>query len=131
MITDRLDPPGLPTIGGATNITIATGTKIINISGQTGTDADGKVAGTTHLDQARQSLTNLKTAVSAAGATPADIAKLNIYIVDYDESAYEALITAAIEVFGENFPVTAGTLLGVQKLFQPDLLIEIDAVVII
>jgi enamine deaminase RidA (YjgF/YER057c/UK114 family) len=131
MIHERMDPPGLPTIAGVANPTIASGTKIVNISGQTGMNAENKVVGTTHLEQTRQALTNLKTAVAAAGGTPADIAKLNIYIVDYSDDAYNALVTAAIEVFGEEYPVTAGTLLGVEKLFQPDILVEIDAMVIL
>ena len=96
MITDRLDPTGLATIPGAVNLTIATGSRIVHVSGQTGVDADGKVVGSTHLDQSRRALQNLRVAIEAAGATPSDIAKLMIYIVDYDEAALEALVAAAI-----------------------------------
>lgn len=131
MITDRLDPTGLATIPGAANLTIATGTRIVHISGQTGVDAEGKVVGTTHLDQAKRALQNLQVAIEAAGATPADIAKLMIYVVDYDQAALEAIVTAAIEVFGENYPITASTLVGVATLWQPDILIEIDAVAVV
>jgi enamine deaminase RidA (YjgF/YER057c/UK114 family) len=131
MITDRLDPAGLATIPGSVNLTIATGSKIIHISGQTGVDADGKVVGATHLEQSKRALQNLNVAIEAAGAKPADIAKLMIYVVDYTEAALEALIVAAIEVFGDDFPITASTLVGVATLFQPDLLIEIDAVAIV
>ena len=131
MIHERLNPPGLPSIDGIVNITIASGTKIINISGQTGMDADGKVVGSTHLEQTRQALTNLKTAVAASGATLADVVKINFYVVDYTEAVMEALVVAAVEVFGEEFPITASTLVGVEKLFQPDVLIEIDAMAVI
>jgi enamine deaminase RidA (YjgF/YER057c/UK114 family) len=131
MITDRLDPTGLATIPGAVNLTIAMGSRIIHISGQTGVDAEGKVVGSTHLEQSKRALENLRVAVEAAGATPADIAKLMIYIVDYDHAALEALVTAAIEVFGESYPITASTLVGVATLWQPDVLIEIDAVAIV
>lgn len=131
MITDRLDPTGLATIPGAVNLTIATGTRIIHISGQTGVDAEGKVVGTTHLDQSKRALQNLQVAIEAAGATPADIAKLMIYVVDYDQAALEAIVIAAIEVFGENYPITASTLVGVATLWQPDILIEIDAVAVV
>ena len=131
MITDRLDPTGLATIPGAVNLTIATGTRIVHISGQTGVDADGKVVGSTHGEQSKRALQNLRVAIEAAGATPADIAKLMIYIVDYDEAALEALVGAAIEVFGDDYPITASTLVGVATLWQPDILIEIDAVAIV
>jgi enamine deaminase RidA (YjgF/YER057c/UK114 family) len=131
MITDRLDPTGLATIPGAVNLTIATGSRIVHISGQTGVDADGKVVGTTHVEQSKRALQNLRVAIEAAGATPADIAKLMIYIVDYNEAALEALVAAAIEVFGNDYPITASTLVGVATLWQPDILIEIDAVAIV
>ena len=131
MITDRLDPTGLATIPGAVNLTIATGSRIVHISGQTGVDADGKVVGSTHVEQSKRALQNLRVAIEAAGATPADIAKLMIYIVDYNEAALEALVAAAIEVFGNDYPITASTLVGVATLWQPDVLIEIDAVAIV
>lgn len=131
MITDRIDPTGLATIPGAVNLTIATGSRIIHVSGQTGVDADGKVVGSTHLDQSRRALQNLSVAIAAAGATPADIAKLMIYVVDYSQAALDALVVAAIEVFGDDYPITASTLVGVATLWQPDVLIEIDAVAII
>ena len=131
MITDRLDPTGLATIPGAVNLTIATGSRIVHVSGQTGVDAEGKVVGSTHLEQSKQALQNLRVAIEAAGATPSDIAKLMIYIVDYNEAALEALVAAAIEVFGNDYPITASTLVGVATLWQPDILIEIDAVAIV
>lgn len=130
MIDDRIDPPGLFTIPGIANVTVATGTRIVHISGQTGVDAEGKIVGDTHVDQCKQALANLRVALTAAGATLADVAKLNIYMVDYTEAALEALTVAAIEVYGEDFPIIASTLGGVATLWQPDVLVEIDAVAV-
>jgi enamine deaminase RidA (YjgF/YER057c/UK114 family) len=131
MITDRIDPPGLAMIPGSANVVVATGSRLVSVSGQTGVDEDGKVVGTTYLDQSRRALENLRTALSAASATTGDIVKLTIYIVDYDEAALEALMTAAIEVFGEDYPITASTLVGVATLWQPDVLVEIDALALV
>ena len=131
MLTDRLDPPDLAPIAGAANVVVATGSRLVFVSGQTGVDSDGKVVGTTHLDQSRQALANLRIALRSAGATEADVAKLAIYVVDYGDAALEALMSAAIEVFGDDFPVTASTLVGVAALWQPDLLIEIDAIAVV
>ena len=130
MITERIDPPGLATIPGAANVVVATGSRMVFLAGQTGVDADGKVVGTTHLDQTRRALENLRVALKAASATEADVAKLTIYVVDYSDAALEAIMTAAIEVFGEDYPITASTLVGVATLWQPDVLIEIDAIAI-
>ena len=131
MITDRIDPPELLKIPEIVNVSIATGTRIIHISGQTAVDAEGKVVGTTHLDQSRLAFRNLLTALEAAGATLADVAKFNIYMVDYSWDALEALMYAAKEVFGEEYPLTANTLVGVASLWLPALLVEVDAVAVL
>lgn len=131
MITDRIDPPELLKIPEIVNVSIATGARIIHISGQTAVDIEGKVVGTTHLDQSRLVFRNLRTALEAAGATLADVAKLNIYMVDYSWDALEALMAAAKEVFGEEYPLTASTLVGVASLWLPDLLVEVDAVAVV
>ena len=56
MITDRIDPPELLKIPEIVNVSIATGTRIIHVSGQTAVDVDGKVVGATHLEQSRRCL---------------------------------------------------------------------------
>jgi enamine deaminase RidA (YjgF/YER057c/UK114 family) len=131
MIVDRIDPPSLAPIMGSAHISVARGDTILHISGQTGVDADGQAVGPTFAEQATQALRNLATALDAAGAAPADVAKLTIYIKDYTPDALEPLVGAAIEVFGDQYPVTASTLLGVATLWQPDILIEIDAVAVV
>ena len=131
MITDRIDPPELLKIPEIVNVSIATGTRIIHVSGQTAVDSEGKVVGTTHLDQSRHAFRNVRTALEAAGATLADVAKFNIYMVDYNWDALEALMTAAKEVFGDDYPLTANTLVGVASLWLPELLVEVDAIAII
>ena len=131
MITDRLDPPELLRIPEIVNVSIATGSRVIHISGQTAVDAEGKVVGSTHLEQSRVAFRNVRTALEAAGATLDDVAKFNIYMVDYSWDALEALMAAAKEVFGDPYPLTANTLVGVTSLWLPDLLVEVDAVAIV
>jgi len=65
------------------------------------------------------------------GAGLVDIAKFTIYVADYSEHAFEAIVGAAIEEAGEDYPVTASTLVGVAALWQPGLLIEIDATLVL
>lgn len=131
MTVEHIDPPSLAPILGSAHISRAKGDTIVHISGQTGVDGEGQVVGPTFAEQATQALRNLATAIEAAGATPADVVKLMIYIKDYTPDALEPLVGAAIEVFGDEYPTTASTLLGVATLWQPELLIEVDAVVVI
>jgi enamine deaminase RidA (YjgF/YER057c/UK114 family) len=131
MITDRIDPPELLKIPEIVNVSIATGSRVIHISGQTSVEVEGKVVGSTHLEQSRLAFRNALIALAAAGATLDDVAKLNIYMVDYSWDALEELMAAAKEVFGDPYPVTANTLVGVASRWLPDLLVEVDAVAIL
>jgi enamine deaminase RidA (YjgF/YER057c/UK114 family) len=131
MITDRLDPPGILKIPEIVNVSVATGSRIIHISGQVAVDAEGKVVGTTHLEQTRKALENLLIALRSAGATLEDVGKFTIYVVNYSWDALEGIMTATKEVYGDSYPRTANTLVGVASLWLPDLLVEIEAVAVV
>ena len=70
MITDRIDPPGLLKIPEIVNVSIATGTRIVHISGQTSVDVEGKVVGATHLEQARRAFTEPVHGARRVGRDP-------------------------------------------------------------
>jgi enamine deaminase RidA (YjgF/YER057c/UK114 family) len=131
MITDRIDPPGVLKIPEIVNVSVATGSRIIHISGQVAVDAEGKVVGSTHLEQTRKALENLLIALRSAGATLEDVGKFTIYVVNYSWDALEGIMTATKEVYGDSYPRTANTLVGVASLWLPDLLVEIDAVAVV
>jgi enamine deaminase RidA (YjgF/YER057c/UK114 family) len=133
MTIERLNPDGLAAVPGISHVTVGHGTRIIHVSGQTGVDVEGIVVGTTHREQAKQALLNVRTAAEAAGVTGADLAKMMLYVVDYSEEALGEIFTGLAEYeaeVGESFPAAASTLVGVTALWQPGLLIEIDAVFI-
>ena len=91
MITDRLDPPGILKIPEIANASVATGSRIIHVSGLTAVDAEGKVVGTKHLEQGRKALENLLLALEAAGASLEDVAKITTHVVNYSWEALEGL----------------------------------------
>jgi enamine deaminase RidA (YjgF/YER057c/UK114 family) len=126
-----INPPELATPRGYTHVVTATGRKMVFVAGQVALDAKGEVVGKGDLRaQATQAYTNLKAALTAAGATPADVVKLNIYIVNYKP----ADILVNREVRSQFFPqenMPTGTLVGVQALALPDLLIEVDAIAMV
>src|SRR2546423_12837991 len=69
---------------GFSQAVIATGRKMVLISGQTAWDARKNiVGGDSVLEQARQAFRNLETAMGAAGGTLKDGVALRIYVVDY------------------------------------------------
>lgn len=130
MTLDCINPPDLPVPATYSQVVVATGTRLIFIAGQEPEGLDGKLVGAGNLAmQARQVFTNLGRALKAAGARPADVAKITIYVVNYDRDTCLPVIEAArVELFGEHKP--ADIVLGVATL-SPGYLVEVDAVAVV
>jgi enamine deaminase RidA (YjgF/YER057c/UK114 family) len=124
-----LNPDTLLKPRGYTHVVTITGpAKMIFISGQVAIDKEGKLVGPGDLKtQIRQASANLKAALEAAGATPADIVKTNTYIVNYKQSDYSAMREARGELFPDGEP-PASTLVGVTSLAVEGLMVEMEAV---
>jgi enamine deaminase RidA (YjgF/YER057c/UK114 family) len=130
-IEAKAEIEGLAPVPGSAISTIATGSKLLFLSGQTGQAADGTLAGTDFKSQTTQALKNIKIALAANGATLADVAKITFYIVDWNMEKLGPLMEAALDVFGDEFPLTATTLIGVAALFEEDMLIEVDVTAVL
>ncbi|MXZ89439.1 MAG: RidA family protein [Dehalococcoidia bacterium] len=104
--------------------------RTVYVGGQNAVDVDGNVVGQGDVAaQAEQVARNLQAALEAAGATLGDVVKLTIYLVE-PHSAFPAY-GAFQRVWG--MPATPPTisLLYVSGLFQPDFLLEVDAVAVV
>jgi enamine deaminase RidA (YjgF/YER057c/UK114 family) len=120
--------PSLP--HGFSQIVVATGKRMVFISGQTAWDERKNiVGGDSVLEQARQAFRNLEKAMEAAGGTLKDVVALRIYVVDYQAECGTAVGTALREVFSGNPPT--GTWIGVSALADPEFLIEIEATAVL
>ena len=116
---------------GFSQVVIASGRKMVFVSGQTAWDA-GKniVGGHSVLEQARQAFRNLEKAMEAADGTLKDIVALRIYVVDYQAESGTAVGTALREFFSSENP-PASTWIGVSALVDPKFLIEIEATAVL
>ncbi len=115
---------------GFSQVVIATGKKMVFMSGQTAWDAQKKIVGGNNLlEQAKQALRNLAAAIEAAGGSLKDIVALRIYIVNYQPENANAIGTALREGFPTNPP--ASTWIGVSALAVPEFLIEIEATAVL
>jgi len=123
------NPPELSKPNGYTHVVVVNRGKLAFISGQVGLNSKGEISGD-FAAQAKQAYANLKTALAAAGATPADIVKLNYYVVGLNHDKLAALRVARDSVIDTQHP-PASTLAGVQSLFRDDVQIEIDAEAVI
>ncbi|KAA0241105.1 MAG: RidA family protein [Chloroflexi bacterium CFX7] len=129
MNRELINAPGLAQPRGYTHaVSVEGARKLVFVSGQVGIDEQGAIVGPGDLKaQATQALRNLVTALAATGAAPADIVKMNIYIVNYTQSDYRAFRDARTEVLPQGDP-PASTLIGVTSLAAEGLMIEIEAV---
>jgi len=127
---EHLNPAGLSKPTGYTHVVAAGGGRLIYISGQIAFDQNGQLVGPGDLKaQAVQVYENLKTALAAAGATFADVVKLNTYVVDY-QPEYRPILGEVRSRYVEAGPPPASTLVGVSALALDGLLIEIEAVAV-
>ena len=132
MPKEFVNPDGLfPSVPhGFSQAVVASGKKMVFISGQTAWDAKKKIVGGNNLlEQAKQALRNLAAAMEAVGGSLKDIAALRIYIVNYQPENANAVGTALREFFPQNPP--ASTWIGVSSLAVPEFLIEIEATAVL
>jgi enamine deaminase RidA (YjgF/YER057c/UK114 family) len=130
MTLECINPPDLPTPQTYTQVVVARGTRLIFVSGQEPEDIHGKLVGRGDFAvQARQVFTNLGRALVAAGALPQHVARITIYVVDYQRDHHLPIIEAArVALFGDH--KAADVVVGVAAL-SPDYLIEVDAFAVV
>ena len=128
---EHIRPDGLANYGSFTQVVAASGSRTIYISGQVAWDAGGVIVGVGDFAaQAKKAFENLAVALEAAGATPADVAKTNVYIVNYEPEMGRALNDARKAVWG-SATAPASTLIGVQALAAPEFMIEVEAIAVL
>ena len=98
---------------------------LIFVSGQAGQNADGKLAGPDFASQAAQALENVRLALAAAGATPADIVRMDTYVVDIATNI-AAYRDARDKFFNSVAHRPTSTTVGVPAIAAPGALIEIE-----
>ncbi|NUP45231.1 MAG: RidA family protein [Streptomyces sp.] len=126
MSAERVNPPDLSPATGFSHAVVATGTRVVFLAGQTALDTDGKVTGDTLPAQFERALTNLLTALRAAGGTPADLARVTVYATDV--AAYRAhapeLGRLWRELAGRDYPAMA--VVQVVRLWDEEAMVELD-----
>ena len=123
-----LNPPGLydPRPNGYSHVAcIDLPARLIHVAGQGGEDAAGRLPAD-FAAQVEQALDNLQTALAAAGAGLADVARLTALVVDHSEQRLAVFSQALMRRWGA-LPTPACTLIPVPRLALDGMLFEIDA----
>ncbi|PWV84419.1 Enamine deaminase RidA, house cleaning of reactive enamine intermediates, YjgF/YER057c/UK114 family [Prauserella marina] len=115
-------------------MSVASGSKLVFLAGQVARDGEGNPVGPGDLAaQVEQAYRNIGTALAAVGGSFDDVAKLTVYVVDWDPGKMPLLgegIGRAAAAMGVD-PVKPITLLGVAALGEPDLLVEVEATAVL
>ncbi len=125
----QINPPELGEPPGYSQIVEVRPGRLFFIAGQTALDAAGNVVGRGDFAaQAAQVFHNLNVALTAVGATAANLVKLTVFLRDMNNLA--AYREVRNRFFATVTPAAAPavTLVEVARLYGPEFLIEIEAV---
>ncbi|MFF3560537.1 RidA family protein [Streptomyces sp. NPDC002574] len=131
MTLHRVNPPELSPPTGFSHAVTATGRTLVLLAGQTALDTSGKIVGDTLPDQFELALTNLLTALRAAGGTPADLARLTVHTTDV--AAYRAHAPELGRLWrslaGRDYPAMA--VIGITRLWDEEAMVELDGLAVL
>ncbi|MDB3856033.1 RidA family protein [Halieaceae bacterium] len=132
MTIEHINPEGLFKLDGFTQVVSASGSKTIYIAGQGAFDKDFNLMGAgDHFAQTTQAFKNLKIALEAAGATPADVVSSTMYVVGMNEKSVGEFTSAMAKALdGQPFPPNASSMIGVESLAMAGMLVEISAIAV-
>ena len=135
MTSERINPAELARPSGFSHaVSVAGGaaaSRMVFLAGQTGVDRDGNVADGGVVPQFERAMTNLLTALGAAGGLPSDLVSLTIYLTDVPDYQAHAREIGAVwrRLAGTEYPAMAAV--GVTRLWLPELLVEIQGIAMV
>jgi reactive intermediate/imine deaminase len=124
IVSEKLSRP----LGIYSQAVKAEGNRLLFISGMTARDKDGNILGKGDMKvQTRQVLENIKAVLEKAGATFDQIVKVTVFITDMNR--FKEIHEVRAQYFKKDYP--ASTMVQVNGLVSPDMLIEIEAIAVL
>jgi 2-iminobutanoate/2-iminopropanoate deaminase len=106
-------------------VRVPAGSALLFISGITARTADGTLVGKDDIEaQSDQIFRNIDNILKAAGATLDDIVKTTAYVMNPDD--FNRFRSVREKYIG--FEPPASTIVTVSRLYDPDMLVEVEAV---
>lgn len=131
MTVQRFSPEGMFQPVPYDHVSVATGTRHVHVAGQIARDGDGTPVATGDLQgQTAHALRNTARGLAGAGATFSDVVRLRFFVTDWHPDKMDAFIAGIEEVADEldlPRPLPPLSAIGVDYLFEPDVLVEVEA----
>lgn len=115
-------------------VALATGSRLLLLAGQAAVTPAGDVTSNDLAGQVHSALRNVATGVRGAGGDVGDVARLTCYVVGWTPEMADDLLegtSRAQESDGYSSPLPPITVIGVQALWTPELLVEIEATAVL
>jgi 2-iminobutanoate/2-iminopropanoate deaminase len=101
---------------------------LIFVSGQVGIDGSGELVSLDDFEtQADQAFRNLQTVLEAAGSSLGRVAKVTIFLTDMAAN-FPKVVELRRRWFRPPYP--ADTIVQVQSLYRPEVMLEIEAIAV-
>jgi len=134
MTVTLTSPAGLLPGAPYHHVATATGTRHVYVAGQVAHMPDGAPIPTDLAGQVAQALRNVARALEGAGAIFADVTRLTVYVTQWQPEKigeFMAGVEAVASEIGLSLPMPPASLIGVQMLFEPEVLVEIEATAVL
>ncbi|TFD87030.1 RidA family protein [Cryobacterium lactosi] len=117
------------------HVAVGTGTRHVHVAGQISRDGNANLIATGDLaGQVAQVLRNTARGLEGAGATFADVVRLRFFLTNSTPDMFGefmAGIESVAEELGLPSPLPPLSAIGVDFLFEPDVLVELEAYAIL
>ncbi|MCO8276230.1 RidA family protein [Actinoplanes sp. TRM 88003] len=134
MSVEFLHPDGMLQQTDYSPVAVGTGSRVVLLAGQAGVTPDFKPAAPDLAGQVEAALRNIIVGVRGAGGDVGDLARLTFYVVDWSVEKWDDVLAAIARVQQEEGlpdPAPPISIIGVQALFTPDFVVEIEATAVL
>lgn len=115
-------------------VALTAGSRLLLLAGQAAVTPAGVVTSTDLAGQVHSAMHNVAEGIASAGGDASDVARLTFYVVGWTPEMGEQLLEGtarAQQSDGFTKPLPPITVIGVQALWTPELLVEIEATAVL
>lgn len=134
MTTRLISPRGMLQQAPYHHVAVSTGTTHVHVAGQVGQRGNEPVAADDLAAQVAQALRNTAIGLAGADASFSDVVRLTFYVTRWTPDKIETFmagVQAVAEDIGLPTPMPPASLIGVEVLFEPDVLVEVEATAVL